>query len=134
MMVLSALRPDASLSEFLAHRARSASVRRLAIDAVIGGAAWGAEGLPRLPALFGMISSMVKGALAVVDSFVVASGCASLKVGLHNPAAKEENQENIVGCSRGFGSNAASSHIATSGSIPNFFTYQHLRWFARSKR
>jgi hypothetical protein len=42
MMVLSALRPDASLSEFLAHRARSASVRRLAIDAVIGGAAWGA--------------------------------------------------------------------------------------------
>jgi hypothetical protein len=40
MMVLSALRPDASLSEFLAHRARSASLRRLAIDAVIGGAAW----------------------------------------------------------------------------------------------
>ena len=42
MMVLSALRPDASLSEFLAHRARSASMRRLAIDAVIGGAAWAA--------------------------------------------------------------------------------------------
>jgi hypothetical protein len=37
-MVLSALRPDAGLFEFLAHRARSASVRRLAIDA-LGGAA-----------------------------------------------------------------------------------------------
>jgi hypothetical protein len=36
MMVLSALRPDASLPEFLAHRARSASVRRLAIDLVVG--------------------------------------------------------------------------------------------------
>lgn len=39
MMVLSALRPDASLPEFLAHRARSASVWRLAIDAVMGGTA-----------------------------------------------------------------------------------------------
>jgi hypothetical protein len=38
MMVLSALRPDAGLFEFLAHRARSAPVRRLGIDAV-GGAA-----------------------------------------------------------------------------------------------
>lgn len=36
MMVLSALRPDASLSEFLAHRARSASVRRLSIDLAVG--------------------------------------------------------------------------------------------------
>lgn len=36
MMVLSALRPDASLPEFLAHRAKSASVRRLSIDMVIG--------------------------------------------------------------------------------------------------
>jgi len=36
MMVLSALRPDASLPEFLAHRARSASVRRLSIDLFIG--------------------------------------------------------------------------------------------------
>jgi hypothetical protein len=36
MMVLSALRPDASLPEFLAHRARSASVHRLSIDLVIG--------------------------------------------------------------------------------------------------
>jgi hypothetical protein len=36
MMVLSALRPDASLPEFLAHRAKSASVRRLSIDVVIG--------------------------------------------------------------------------------------------------
>jgi hypothetical protein len=32
MMVLSALRPDASLPEFLAHRARSASIYRLSID------------------------------------------------------------------------------------------------------
>ena len=38
MMVLSALRPDASLLEFLAHRARYASVRRLSID-VLGGVA-----------------------------------------------------------------------------------------------
>lgn len=36
MMVLSALRPDASLPEFLAHRARSASVYRLSIDLVVG--------------------------------------------------------------------------------------------------
>jgi hypothetical protein len=39
MMVLSALRPDASLSEFLAHRARSASIRRLSIDLAVGIAA-----------------------------------------------------------------------------------------------
>ena len=36
MMVLSALRPDASLSEFLAHRARTASLRRLSIDFAVG--------------------------------------------------------------------------------------------------
>jgi hypothetical protein len=36
MMVLSALRPDAGLFEFLAHRARAASVRRLSIDAAVG--------------------------------------------------------------------------------------------------
>jgi hypothetical protein len=36
MMVLSALRPDAGILEFLAHRARSASARRLAIDVVVG--------------------------------------------------------------------------------------------------
>jgi len=36
MMVLSALRPDASLLEFLAHRAKSASIRRLAIDLAVG--------------------------------------------------------------------------------------------------
>lgn len=36
MMVLSALRPDASLPEFLSHRARSASLRRLSIDLVVG--------------------------------------------------------------------------------------------------
>lgn len=36
MMVLSALRPDASLPEFLAHRARSASIYRLAIDLMVG--------------------------------------------------------------------------------------------------
>jgi hypothetical protein len=39
MMVLSALRPDAGLFEFLAHRARSASVRRLAIDSGVGAGA-----------------------------------------------------------------------------------------------
>jgi hypothetical protein len=42
MMVLSALRPDASLPEFLAHRARSASVRRLALDVAVGLAGFGA--------------------------------------------------------------------------------------------
>jgi hypothetical protein len=36
MMVLSALRPEASLPEFLAHRARAASVRRLSLDVVAG--------------------------------------------------------------------------------------------------
>ncbi|MEP6857113.1 MAG: hypothetical protein ABI994_01925 [Gemmatimonadales bacterium] len=36
MMVLSALRPDASLAEFLVQRARSASIRRLAANAVAG--------------------------------------------------------------------------------------------------
>ena len=44
MMVLSALRPEASLAEFLAHRARSASVKRLSLDIVAGfvglAAAW----------------------------------------------------------------------------------------------
>jgi hypothetical protein len=36
MMVLSALRPDGSLSEFLAHRARSASIYRLSIHLAAG--------------------------------------------------------------------------------------------------
>jgi hypothetical protein len=36
MMVLSALRPDASLPEFLANRARSASIYRLSIDVAVG--------------------------------------------------------------------------------------------------
>jgi len=36
MMVLSALRPDASIFEFLGHRARSASVQRLAGDVLAG--------------------------------------------------------------------------------------------------
>jgi hypothetical protein len=36
MMVLSALRPDASLPEFLAYRARVASVLRLSIDLAVG--------------------------------------------------------------------------------------------------
>jgi hypothetical protein len=39
MIVLSALRPDASLLEFLTHRARSASVLRLGADTVAGAAA-----------------------------------------------------------------------------------------------
>ena len=42
-MVLSALRPDASLFEFLANRARSASIYRLSIDVAVGAAgAWAA--------------------------------------------------------------------------------------------
>jgi hypothetical protein len=36
MMVLSALRSDASLPEFLSHRAKSASVLRLSIDLAVG--------------------------------------------------------------------------------------------------
>jgi hypothetical protein len=36
MMVLSALRPEASLPEYLAHRARAASLRRLSLDVVAG--------------------------------------------------------------------------------------------------
>jgi hypothetical protein len=36
MMVLSVLRPDASLPEFLAHRARSAGRLRLALDVALG--------------------------------------------------------------------------------------------------
>jgi hypothetical protein len=40
MMVLSALRPDGGLFEFLAQRARSASVRRLAIDVAVGAVAF----------------------------------------------------------------------------------------------
>jgi hypothetical protein len=43
MMVLSALRPDASLPEFLAHRARTASVRRLQIDLLVSLAIIAAE-------------------------------------------------------------------------------------------
>lgn len=38
-MVLSVLRPDAGLFEFLAHRARSASVRRLGADVALGATA-----------------------------------------------------------------------------------------------
>jgi hypothetical protein len=36
MMVLSALRPEASLPEFLVHRARGASLRRLSVDLAAG--------------------------------------------------------------------------------------------------
>jgi hypothetical protein len=36
MMVLSVLRPDAGLFEFLVHRARSATVRRLGLDVAFG--------------------------------------------------------------------------------------------------
>jgi hypothetical protein len=45
MMVLSALRPDASLAEFLAHRARAAPFSRLAIEAVGAAAVIGAASL-----------------------------------------------------------------------------------------
>lgn len=38
-MVLSVLRPDAGLFEFLAHRARAATVRRLGVDVVLGATA-----------------------------------------------------------------------------------------------
>lgn len=38
-MVLSALRPDAGLLEFLAHRARSATPRRLGLDVALGATA-----------------------------------------------------------------------------------------------
>ena len=52
MMVLSVLRPDASLLEFLAHRARSTSVRRLSLDVLAGAAAFAAalrwESAPQL--------------------------------------------------------------------------------------
>jgi hypothetical protein len=45
MMVLSALRPDAGLPEFLAYRAQAASIRRLSLDLALGitaaaGALW----------------------------------------------------------------------------------------------
>ena len=39
MMVLSVLRPDAGLFEFLAHRARTASVCRLGLDVAVGATA-----------------------------------------------------------------------------------------------
>jgi hypothetical protein len=42
MMVLSALRSDASLPEFLSHRAKSASVLRLSIDLAVGLASFAA--------------------------------------------------------------------------------------------
>jgi hypothetical protein len=38
-MVLSVLRPDAGLFEFLAHRARTASARRLGLDVAVGATA-----------------------------------------------------------------------------------------------
>jgi hypothetical protein len=42
MMVLSVLRPDAGLFEFLAHRARTASGRRLGLDVGVGATGVGA--------------------------------------------------------------------------------------------
>ena len=56
MMVLSVLRPDAGLFEFLAHRARSAPARRLGIDAV-GGAAVLVAALLWNPAAQALIAS-----------------------------------------------------------------------------
>jgi hypothetical protein len=72
MMVLSALRPDASLLEFLAHRARSASVRRLWIDALSGAAVFAAA-LWAQPAAQLVIASMAAclmcyGAWGLLDS------------------------------------------------------------------
>src|SRR5258705_9168836 len=71
MMVLSALRPDASLFEFLAHRARSAPVRRLAIDAAGGITVAGAAYWAKPPAQF-LIGSLAAclfsyGAWGLVD-------------------------------------------------------------------
>jgi hypothetical protein len=71
MMVLSALRPDASLFEFLAQRARSAPVRRLAIDAA-GGIAVAAAAVWGKPAAQFMIGSLAAcffsyGAWGLVD-------------------------------------------------------------------
>lgn len=57
MMVLSALRPDASLPEFLAHRAKSASVRRLAIDIAVGAAGFAAA-LHRRPGGWPAVASL----------------------------------------------------------------------------
>jgi hypothetical protein len=56
MMVLSALRPDAGLFEFLAYRARAQTQRRLAIDAV-GGAAVAAAAFRWNPAAQLLIAS-----------------------------------------------------------------------------
>ncbi len=56
MMVLSALRPDASLSEFLTDRARSASVTRLTADALAGALAFGASVWWELPLRLGFAS------------------------------------------------------------------------------
>jgi hypothetical protein len=99
MMVLSALRPDASLPEFLAHRARASSVRRLEIDllaslVVIGAeiwvrharwlpvvslavclaayAAWGL--LDRVRARRTPTSNLTSGALDVATAFLAALG------------------------------------------------------------
>ncbi|MEO8579234.1 MAG: hypothetical protein ABI469_03220 [Gemmatimonadales bacterium] len=48
-MVLSALRPDASLSEYLTERARAASVTRLTADALAGALAFAAAVWWELP-------------------------------------------------------------------------------------
>jgi hypothetical protein len=56
MMVLSVLRPDAGLLEFLANRARSATVRRLGLDVVLGAAA-AASMLRWHPAVYLVIAS-----------------------------------------------------------------------------
>ncbi|MDQ6870649.1 MAG: hypothetical protein M3037_01390 [Gemmatimonadota bacterium] len=57
MMVLSALRPDASLPEFLAYRARSASVRRLSIDLAVGAIGFAATPIWR-PAGWTVVASL----------------------------------------------------------------------------
>ena len=99
MMVLSALRPDASLPEFLAHRARATSVRRLEVDLLVALIIVGAEIWLRhdrwLPvaslavclgayAVWGLLdrvrterppaSKVVSGSLDAASAFVVALG------------------------------------------------------------
>jgi len=89
MMVLSALRPDASLPEFLAHRARSASIRRLSVDLAVGAAGFAAAIYWR-PAGWLIIASLALvffayGGWGVADrarSSAASRGNAPLRVGM----------------------------------------------------
>lgn len=69
MMVLSALRPDASLFEYLAERARGASARRLAADVVAGAAVVAASVYWNTPFLLACVASclVAYGAWGLLD-------------------------------------------------------------------